>query len=191
MPRIRRYGTVERDLPYNQRFFAVSGEATRLFTLVKSQADDFGRYWGSPSKLRNHCYLAHDDDQETMPVEVVKRLLNECEKTGLFMPYHVEGVRYILIVDHVRGGECRAKFPPPPSGSRPPARVKLDGDLFRKGEIVPCGTKSCRSAGEKRDGNGTEKGRIKSARSVPDSGLSPSPSPSPSPFAKRNIYLML
>ena len=138
MPRIRRYSTLAKDLPENDRFWIVSDAAARLYMLLHAVCDDCGRFHGDPALVRNLCYRSVKEDFiSTGRVDV---LLNDLREAGLIVRYGDRaGRQYLELVDHIPGGsDRRPMFPTPPtSAGEPSDSVEVRADLFESGRRVP------------------------------------------------------
>lgn len=156
MPRKRYYGTVPRDLPENERLFLISAEASRLYLLLSSQADDFGNFDGEPGKLARILFASAPADFTEATPERVARNLAELERLGLVFSYQSREKRaYIHLRDHVPSGSTTRvnKYPPPTKSQleQLPPEIHVEGDLFNKDAVIPASMPG--SAGGQLSGN--------------------------------------
>lgn len=82
---------VLRDWTDSDRVNSLTAEAERFFTRLIMKADDFGRYFADPKRLKAFLFPLTDALCEAD----LSRWLAECEKAGLIRCYEVSGKRYL------------------------------------------------------------------------------------------------
>lgn len=190
MPRNKSYGTIPRDINRNERFFVVSDAARVLYSMLCSQADDYGCYFGDPTTIRNNCYQGGDTlDEQFITAKRVVSLLEELSANKLIVQYAgPDGRLYLWIVDHISGGKKRIRrFPTIQDSVRRAAvteNVAVGETLFMRGHKLPstmdlgAADIGARTNGAEWEANGAKR---KSNAGGRPSATDPEPVPEPVP----------
>jgi hypothetical protein len=105
---------VLRDWTDSDRVNALTAEAERFFVRLIMKADDFGRYFADPKRLKAFLFPLNDDLRETD----ISRWLAECERAGLMRLYEVSGKRYLELWNFgQRLRNMRNMHPQPPDAN--------------------------------------------------------------------------
>lgn len=80
-----------RDWTDSDRVDLLTAEAERFFVRLIMKADDYGRYFADPKRLKAFLFPLKDTLRETD----CTRWLAECEKAGLIRFYEVSGKRFV------------------------------------------------------------------------------------------------
>lgn len=112
-----------RDWTDSDRVDLLSADAERLYVRLIMKADDFGRYFSDPKRLKAFLFPLKVELRETD----IARWLAECEKAGLLRFYEVTGKRYLELWNFgQRLRNMRNTHPNPPSADNPP-QLAADG----------------------------------------------------------------
>lgn len=107
-----------RDWTDSDRINELSPESERFFVRLIMKADDFGRYFADPKKLKAFLFPLKDSIRETD----CSRWLAECEKAGLLRCYDAAGKRFLEMPKfQQRLRIMQSKFPPPSDDRSPPS----------------------------------------------------------------------
>lgn len=103
-----------RDWTDSDRVDQLSAEGERFFVRLIMKADDYGRYFADPKRLKAFLFPLKDSLRETD----CTRWLAECEKAGLLRFYDVAGRRYLELLNfNQRLRNMRNLHPLPPSAA--------------------------------------------------------------------------
>ena len=110
-----------RDWTDSDKVDRLSAEGERFFVRLIMKADDYGRYFADPKRLKAFLFPLKDSLRETD----CSRWLAECEKAGLARCYDVSGRRYVELLNfNQRLRNMRNLHPSPPiaanGGESPP-----------------------------------------------------------------------
>lgn len=108
-----------RDWTDSDRVNLLTADAERFFVRLIMKADDFGRYFAEPKRLKAFLFPLKDSLRDTD----ISRWLAECEKAGLLRCYEVTCKRYLELLNfRQRLRQMREIHPRPPwHDSNPPA----------------------------------------------------------------------
>ena len=84
-----------RDWTDSDKVDKLSAEGERFFVRLIMKADDYGRYFADPKRLKAFLFPLKDSLRETD----CSRWLAECEKAGLARCYDVAGRRYVELLN--------------------------------------------------------------------------------------------
>lgn len=106
-----------RDFTDSDRVNLLTAEAERLYVRLMMKADDFGRYFADPKRLKAFLFPLKDQIRETD----ISRWLAECEKAGLLRFYDATGKRFLELWNFgQRLRNMRKIHPVPESDSNSP-----------------------------------------------------------------------
>lgn len=94
------------------RINSLSPMAEIFYRRLMNVADDYGRFYASPTTLRAHCWPTCP---EKLTDETVSHLLSECLATDnpLLIKYEFSGVAYVEIQNFGQQTRTKSKFPDP------------------------------------------------------------------------------
>lgn len=122
-----------RDWTDSDRINQLSAQAERLFTRLIMKADDYGRYFADPKRLKAFLFPLRDDVSEPD----ISGWLADCEKAGIIRFYESDGKRYLEIWKYgQRLRNMRNVYPAPiwdKDGGNCPASPTGGGQTSRQG----------------------------------------------------------